>query len=224
MATGTAHANEYLQLIYNGTAIANIADNAAASPLANIFIRAHSADPGAGGNQSTNEIAYTGYAAASVARTTGGFTAASGVLSLVADASFGACTAGTATAMFWSSGVASTGATKILHYGVFGSRQGPFTAVVSGNAFTIPAHTLIVNDRIAFYATNNSSLPGGVTSGTAYFVISVTGDVVTVSATLGGASITVSSAGDGLAYRIAPIAISAGQTPKLGAGQLAVIE
>jgi hypothetical protein len=224
MSFGTAHANEYLQLVYNATAVANIADNAAASPLTNLFIRAHTADPGAGGTQATNEAAYTGYTAATVARTTGGFTAASAVLSLVADASFGACTAGTSTLQFWSTGVASSGATKILHRGVFGSRQGPFTAVVSGNAFTIPAHTLIVNDRVCFNASSGSSLPGGVTDGTVYFVISVTGDVVTVSTTLGGGSITVSSAGDGVAFRVAAIAVSAGQTPKLAAGQIQFLE
>ena len=63
-----------LQLIYNATAWANYADNAAASPQTNIAISLHTADPGTGGNQSTSEVAYTSYSRASVARTVGGWT------------------------------------------------------------------------------------------------------------------------------------------------------
>jgi hypothetical protein len=224
MSKSTAHANEWNALVYNATAIANLADNTATAPLTNIFIAAHTADPGAAGTQSTSEAAYTGYARSSVARTTGGFTTASGVLSLVADASFGACTAGTSTLTHWSTGVAVSGATKILDRGVFGSRQGPFTAVVSGNAITVPGHTMIVNDRVCFYQTSGSTLPGGVTDGLVYFVITVTGDVITVSLTQGGASITLSSAGDGLAFRVNATAVGAGTTPKLAAGVISVVE
>jgi hypothetical protein len=224
MSTSTAHATEYLQLVYNGTAIANVADNAATAPIANLFIAAHSADPGAAGTQATSELAYTGYARASVARSVAGFTAAAGVLSLVAEASFGACTAGSALMTHWSTGVAVSGAAKVIHRGVFGSRQGPFTAVVAGNAITIPGHTLVVNDRMCMYQVSGSTLPGGVTDGLVYFVVSATGDVITASLAQGGAAITLSAAGDGLAFRINATQISAGTTPKLTAGQLITIE
>ena len=219
MAKSNASSNAIVALMYNATAIANVADNAATAPITVVQIAAHTADPFASGTQSTSEAAYTGYARATPARTTGGFTCANGVVTLVADASFGMCTAGTATLTHWSAGPAA-GAGQVWHRGVFGSRQGPFTAVVSGNAFTVPGHTMIVNDRVAFYQPSGTSLPGGVTEGTVYFVITVTGDVITVSTTQGGASITVSAAGDGLSYRVVPIAVSALVTPKLSAGAI----
>lgn len=109
--------NDFLKLVFNATAIANIADNAAASPLTNLFVALHSADPTDTGNQTTNEITYTGYARATVARTSGGWTITGNSVSPTATISFGACTAGTATATFASVGVAVSGATKILYAG-----------------------------------------------------------------------------------------------------------
>lgn len=220
MAKSNTSANDYVALLYNATAIANVADNAASSPLTNIWLAAHTADPGAAGVQNTSEAAYTGYARPAVARTTGGFTCSNGVVTLVADASFGACTGSSATITHWSSGVAVSGATKVLHRGVFGSRQGPFNGKVSGNTITVPGHTMAVNDNVAFYPPSGASLPGGITAGTVYYVITVSGDDITVSTTLGGSSITISSSGHGLAYRVTPIAVSTGVTPKLSAGAI----
>ena len=63
-----------LKLIFNATAIANIADNAAASPTTIIAVALHTADPGDAGTQATSEATYTSYARASTARTSGGWT------------------------------------------------------------------------------------------------------------------------------------------------------
>lgn len=208
---------EILQLIFQGTAIANLADNAASSPLANLHVALHTADPGNAGVQNTSEIAYTGYARVAVARTSGGWGVTGNVASPVAAIQFGEMTAGAGgLATHFSVGVASSGATKILRRGVLGSRLGPFSAVVSGNAITIPGLSgLAVNDRVIFHAVDGSSLPGGITEGTSYWVISASGDVVTVSTTQGGASITISSAGDGIAYRSTPINVVTGVWPQL---------
>jgi hypothetical protein len=219
MAKGNTSANDYVALIYNATAIANIADNAAASPLANLFIAGHTADPGAAGTQSTSEAAYTGYARASVARTTGGFTCSNGVVTLVANASLGACSAGSATLTHWSTGVASSGATKVLHRGVFGSRQGPFTATTA-DVLTIPGHSFAVDDRIALYQPSGTTLPTGITEGTVYWIKTVSGADVTLSTTQGGATLDITAIGDGLAYRVTPIAVSAGVTPQLSSGAI----
>ena len=226
-----ASSSDGLKLTYNATPIANIADNASVSPLVSIFIAGHSADPGAAGDQTTSEIAYTGYARATVARTTGGFTVATPAsggasVALVSSASLGACTAGSGTMTHFSTGVAVSGVSKVLHRGVFGSRQGPFTGAITGNALTIPGAgaNFAVNDRIAFYAVNNSTLPTGIAEGTVYFVLTVTGDVLTVSATQGGAAIGISVAGDGMAYRVTPISITAGITPQLTGGVIFTVE
>lgn len=209
--------NDVLKLIFNATAIANLADNAAASPITNLQVALHTAFPGLAGDQTTSEISYTGYARVAVARTSGGWTVTGNVASPVAAIQFGEMTAGAGgVATHFSVGTAASGAGKPLRIGVLGSRLGPFSAVVSGNAFTIPGLSgLAVNDRIIFHAVDGSSLPGGVTEGTSYWVISVTGDVITVSTTQGGASITVSSAGDGIAYRSTPISVVAGVAPQL---------
>ena len=219
MAKSNASANALVALMYNATAIANVADNAATAPITVVQIAAHTADPGAAGTQATNEAAYTGYARATPARTTGGFTCSNGVVTLVADASLGACVAGTATLTHWSTGPTS-GAGQIWHRGVFGSRQGPFTAIVAGNVITVPGHTMIADDRVAFYQPSGTTLPGGITEATVYWVKTVATNDITVSTTQGGAAVTISSAGDGLAYRVTPIAVSTGITPKLGAGAI----
>lgn len=110
--------NAILKLIFNATAIANIADNAAASPLTNLFWALHTADPGDAGTQATSEATYTGYARVSVARTTGGMTASTtGSTSPVANIDFPPCTAGSNTITHASVGIAASGATSMLYSG-----------------------------------------------------------------------------------------------------------
>ena len=109
-----------LGLIFNATAWANYADNAASSPQTNISIALHSADPATGGNQSTSEIAYTSYARASVARTTGGWTITGtgpASCSPVSNITFPAGTGGSGTATNFSTGKTGGGATAILWSG-----------------------------------------------------------------------------------------------------------
>ena len=117
MGKSTTFSNDLLKLIYNATAIANLADNAAASPLTNIYVALHSADPGAGGVQNTSELSYTNYARQAVARTSGGWTVSANSVSPVANIVFPVSGAGTPVATHFSTGVASSGATKIHHSG-----------------------------------------------------------------------------------------------------------
>lgn len=117
MSKGNTFENDLLLLIFNGTAIANIADNAATSPLTTLQVALHTADPGEAGTQTTSEVAYTPYARVAVARTSGGWTVTSGSVSPVATIAFPACTAGTATATHASVGTAASGAGKVLYKG-----------------------------------------------------------------------------------------------------------
>ena len=117
MGKSSTFDNDFLKMVFNATPIANIADNAATSPLTNLYVALHTADPTAAGTQSSNEATYTGYARVSVARTSGGWTVTGASVSPVAAITFPACTAGTNTITFWSVGVASSGATKILYSG-----------------------------------------------------------------------------------------------------------
>jgi hypothetical protein len=117
MSKGDTFENDLLKLIFNATAIANIADNAASSPLTNLFVALHTADPGEAGTQATSEATYTSYARVSVARTSGGWTVTTSSVSPAATISFPACTGGTNTITHFSIGVATSGATKILYSG-----------------------------------------------------------------------------------------------------------
>jgi hypothetical protein len=117
MSKGNTFENDLLRLVFNATAIANIADNAATSPLTNLFVSLHTADPGEAGDQTTNEIAYTSYARATVARTTGGWTVTANSVSPVANIDFAAGTGGTGTATHFGVGTASSGAGKLLYKG-----------------------------------------------------------------------------------------------------------
>jgi hypothetical protein len=120
MAISGATETAIMALVFNATAWANYADNAAASPQVNISIALHTADPATGGNQSTSEVAYTGYARASVARTTGGWSI-SGVgpanCSPVSNITFPAGTGGSGTVTNFSTGKTGGGTTPILWSG-----------------------------------------------------------------------------------------------------------
>ena len=106
---------DILGLIFNATAIAGLADNASASPLTNLYVALHTADPGEGGNQSTSEVNYTGYARVAVQRSGAGWTLAGQTISPTAVIEFGEMTAGTAgTAVYASVGTASSGAGKVI--------------------------------------------------------------------------------------------------------------
>lgn len=117
MSKGNTFENDWLKLIFNATAIANIADNAATSPLTNLYVSLHTADPGEAGDQTTNEVAYTSYARVAVARTSGGWTVTGNSVSPAANIDFPAATGGTATATHFAVGTASSGAGKLLYSG-----------------------------------------------------------------------------------------------------------
>src|SRR5215831_14674253 len=115
--------NNVLKLYYNATAIANIADNAAASPISIIAVALHTADPGDAGTQATSECNpgtnYPAYARQTPARTTGGWTASSaGSTSPVANIDFPAATGSpSATVTFFSVGKTNSGSTDIFWSG-----------------------------------------------------------------------------------------------------------
>jgi hypothetical protein len=115
MSKSNAFENSLLKLIFNATAIANLADNAASSPLTSLYVSLHTADPGEAGDQSTSEATYTGYARVAVLRTSGGWTVTNNSVSPVANIDFANCTGGTNTITYFGVGTASSGA-GVLYY------------------------------------------------------------------------------------------------------------
>ncbi len=130
MSKGNTFENDLLELIFNATAIANIADNAGTSPLTNLYVALHTSDPGEAGDQTTNECGYTSYARVAVARTSGGWTITANSVSPTANIDFPAATGGTETATHISIGTDSTGTGKILYYGAITPNISISTGVV----------------------------------------------------------------------------------------------
>lgn len=118
MSKGNTFENDWLKLVFQATAIANLADDAASAPLTNLYVSLHTADPGEAGDQTTNETAYTGYARVAVARSAGGWTVTGHSVSPAAAIDFGACSASPGGAItHFAVGTAASGAGKLLYSG-----------------------------------------------------------------------------------------------------------
>jgi hypothetical protein len=110
--------NLVLDLIFKATTNATFAS--AAGTAANLYVALHSADPYASnetGTQSTSEIAYTGYARVTVARSAGGWTRTGNSISPAANIDFPQCTGSTATATHFSIGELASGTGALLYAG-----------------------------------------------------------------------------------------------------------
>lgn len=122
MPKSTATCNSILALIFNAVAFANIADNASSSPATNLYLSLHTANPGVGGSQTTNETSYTNYARLAVVRTTSGWAVPSaGATSNAALAQFAQCGATGATITHVAIGTASSGVGTVLYAGALNS-------------------------------------------------------------------------------------------------------
>ncbi len=143
MSKSDTFENDWLKLVFNATAIANIADNAASSPLTNLFVSAHTADPGESGTQTTSEATYGGYARITVARTSGAWTVTGNSVSPVAALVWPAWASGaTNTLTHFAIGVAVSGASKILYSGTIT----PNIVVSSGVTPQLGTGTTITED------------------------------------------------------------------------------
>ena len=121
MPKSTSFSNDLVALVFNATAIANIADNASSSPLTSLYLSLHTASPGIGGSQTTNETSYTNYARIGVTRNSGGWTVSCGVAQNAALAQFAQCGASGATITHVGIGTASSGTGKMLYAGALNS-------------------------------------------------------------------------------------------------------
>lgn len=142
MSKGNTFENDLLKLIFNGTAIANLADNASSSPLTNLYVSLHTADPGEAGDQTTSEVSYTGYARKAVARNSGGFTVTNNSVSPTSTINFDPCGGGSGTATHFAIGTASSGAGKLLYSGTVT----PNIVISSGVTPSLTTATTITED------------------------------------------------------------------------------
>lgn len=117
MSKGNTFENDLLKLIFNATAIANMADNAASSPLTNLYVSLHTADPGEGGSQTSSEADYTSYARVAVARSGAGWTVTGNSVVNAALIQFPQATGGANTITYVGVGTAVSGTGKLLYSG-----------------------------------------------------------------------------------------------------------
>lgn len=142
MSKGNTFENDILGLIFNATAIADLAENDTTSPATQLHLSLHTGDPGEGGDQTTNECAYTGYARAAVNRNSGGFTVSGSSVTLTSAVDFPAATGGSETATHFAIGTASGGAGKILYKGAIS----PTISISNGVTPRLGTGTTITED------------------------------------------------------------------------------
>jgi hypothetical protein len=126
MSMSNASETNLLNLLFNNVDWPNVGDAAGlqnSATAGSFYVALHSADPGDAGDQTTNEVAYTGYGRVAVARSGAGFTVAGAQVSNAATVQFGECTAGTATATHFSVGLLSAGAGDILYSGALSASR-----------------------------------------------------------------------------------------------------
>lgn len=131
---------QILGLLFNATAVPNVAINASSSPLTTLYCALHTADPTASGVQTTSEVAYTGYARVAVARTAGAWSVGATSVTPVANIIWPNPTAVTgSTATYFSIGSAATGAGQIFYTGPISP---PITLTVGLPPTLTPATTV----------------------------------------------------------------------------------
>lgn len=118
MSKSNAFETALLELIFNGVDITGLATDGG---NANLYLSLHTADPGEAGTQATNEVAYTSYARAAVARDGSGWTVTGNSVSPDAAIGFPECTGGTATATHAGIGTLASGAGVLLYKGALNS-------------------------------------------------------------------------------------------------------
>jgi hypothetical protein len=134
MSKGNTFEAQIIALTFNNTALP--------WSNANLFVALHTADPGEGGDQTTSEATFTGYARVSVARDSSGWTCSGNQASNTAEITFPECTGSTNTITHASVGLLASGASQILY-------KGALTASLSvSNAITVrfPAGTLVLQE------------------------------------------------------------------------------
>lgn len=142
MSAGDTFENDLMKLIFNGSAIANIADNAASSPLTNLQWSLHTSDPGDSGTQTTNEASYTSYARVAIARDSTGHTVTGNSMSPTNNVNFPLSTGGSNTATHFMIGTASSSTGKQLVSGTIS----PNIVITSGvTPVMVPATAVTID-------------------------------------------------------------------------------
>lgn len=110
MSLGNTTENDICLLLFNGTALSWNANT-------NLYISLHTADPGEGGSQTTNEAAYTSYARVAVLRSGSGWTVSGNTATNAALIQFPQCTGSSSTITHVAIGTSTSGTGQIIASG-----------------------------------------------------------------------------------------------------------
>lgn len=142
MAKSNIFETDLLELIFNGTAIADLAENDSSAPATNLYVSAHTADPGEAGDQTTNEATFGSYARVPVARTAGGWAVSGDTVSNVADIEFPEATSGSETITHISVGTSASGPGYLLYKGALTASK----LIETGDTLRIKAGELDITE------------------------------------------------------------------------------
>lgn len=93
------------------------------------YVSLHTATPGAGGDQTTNEATFGSYARVAVTAATGFSAASAGATANTGLIQFPECTSGSATVTYVAIGTASSGAGQLLYFGALTSNRDISTGI-----------------------------------------------------------------------------------------------
>jgi hypothetical protein len=146
MSKSNAWETAHLLLVFNNTNAASIGDATGlrgSSTAGSLYFSLHTNDPGEAGNQTSNEIAYTGYARQAKARSSGDFTVTGNAVAVNSNVDFGTMTAGAGgTATHWGLGTDLSGNGVLLYKGTLS----PTIVVANGVTPRINAGTCVTED------------------------------------------------------------------------------
>lgn len=218
---------DWLKHYFQNAAITTLGDASGVLPSAtagSVYLSLHETYPGEAGSQTTGETTYTGYARKAVARNATEWPTANPMLNANAQNFPASSSAGPNNIYFVGIGRSVSGAGVLDYIAPCGVELGEGTATVA-DVITIPGLSGVAAlDEIAFFAPPKDALPAGITAGTIYFVKTVSGNDITISATSGGATLDITAAGGVLAWKMVKLAVTNGITPQIAASALSIKE
>ncbi len=134
-----------LNLIFKNTTYANVGDSTGlvgSTTAGSLYISLHTSNPGEGGDQTTDETAYSGYARIAVVRSGSGWTVSGATATNAATITFGSCASGTDTLTHFGIGRSLTSTGELYFSGALTTPLSVSTGVqplFAGGALTVTA-------------------------------------------------------------------------------------
>jgi hypothetical protein len=217
---------EWLDLYFTNVAMAGVGDASGLQPSAaagSVHVSLHTAWPGETGNQSTSEATYTSYARVAVARSTAEWTVTGDTASNDNLIQFPQCTGLTDDEDIFFAGIGDdlSGAGKLRYIAHLGNAAPLcFTADDTADTLLVPGHSFVNDNRAVVFNPPGTTLPTGLTEGTVYWVVGVSGDTFQLSTTQGGGAVNITADGNGTVALISPLNVTVNVTPQFPATNL----